>query len=164
MFPRRLMAVVLAAFAFALPLHAGVVKAKRKLNIIFIVTDDQATWTTGAYGNKEVRTPNMDRLAREGAIFKNAFTVTPVCSPSRVSFMTGKYGTQVKITDYISPPEGKAGVGVPDSALTWAEILRRHGYLTALIGKWHLGSLPQFHPTKHGFDHFFGFTGGGATP
>lgn len=106
----------------------------------------------------------MDRLAREGALFRRAFTATPVCSPSRASFVTARYGTQVKITDYISPDEGSAGVGLPADALTWPEVLRRHGYLTALIGKWHLGSLPQFHPTKRGFDHFFGFTGGGATP
>ena len=74
-------------------------------NIIFIVTDDQAQWSLGAYGNREARTPNMDRLAREGARFLNAFTCTPVCSPSRAAMLTGRYGTQVGITDYIDPKE-----------------------------------------------------------
>src|SRR5688500_20355838 len=73
----------------------------RKPNIIAIVTDDQAMWSIGAYGNKESRTPNMDRLAREGSRFTNAFTATPVCSPSRATFLTGRYGTELGITDWI---------------------------------------------------------------
>lgn len=154
---------LIVAFTAAGPM-ADAGPATKRLNIICIVTDDQAAWTIGAYGNKEVKTPNMDRLAREGALFRRAFTATPVCSPSRASYFTGRYGTQVRITDYISPQEGAAGVGLPDAALSWPEILRRHGYRTALFGKWHLGDLPGFHPTKHGFDHFFGFVGGGVKP
>lgn len=141
--------------------HAG--DAKRP-NLIFIVTDDQARWGVGAYGNKEVRTPNLDLLARQGALFQHAFVATPVCSPSRASLMTGKYGTQVNITDFINPKEGKAGVGLPEHALPWPAVLQRHGYVTGLIGKWHLGDLAQFHPTRRGFHHFFGFVGGGNTP
>lgn len=136
----------------------------KRYNIISIVTDDQARWGVGAYGNKEVRTPNMDRLAREGALFQNAFTATPVCSPSRASFMSGKYGTQVGIHDWINPKEAAMGLGLPSEAMTWAQILKQHGYVTGLIGKWHLGTLPQFHPTRRGFDHFFGFLAGGNTP
>ncbi len=143
--------------------HAGQVKGKR-FNIISIVTDDQGRWALGAYGNREVRTPNMDRIAREGAKFINAFTATPVCSPSRASFMTGRYGTQVGITDYLAPMEQDAGVGLARDTVTWAQVLQRHGYVTALIGKWHLGTMPEFHPTNRGFDHFFGFLGGGITP
>lgn len=139
-------------------------KRPRKTNLLCIVTDDQAVWSLGCYGNKESRTPHMDRLAREGALFRRAYVATPVCSPSRVSFLTGKYGTEVAITDYIAPKEAQAGVGIPVSATTFLEILRRAGYATGLIGKWHLGMLPRFHPTKHGIDHFFGFTGGGNKP
>jgi len=137
---------------------------KKRYNLISIVTDDQGRWGVGAYGNKEVRTPNMDRLAREGALFVNAFTATPVCSPSRATFLTGRYGTQVGITDWIAPAESDAGVGLPGEALTWFEILQRHGYVTGLIGKWHLGTEARFHPTRHGFNHFFGFLGGGNSP
>jgi arylsulfatase A-like enzyme len=135
-----------------------------RLNLIAIVTDDQGRWGVGAYDNKEIRTPNMDRLAREGARFVNAFTATPVCSPSRATFMTGRYGTELGITDWISPAEADAGLGLPPEATTWPEVLQKHGYATALIGKWHLGTQPQFHPTRHGFTHFFGFLGGGNKP
>jgi uncharacterized sulfatase len=126
-------------------------------NIIAIVTDDQALWTIGAYGNREVKTPHLDRLAAEGAKFTNAFVATPVCSPSRVEFFTGLYGTQVGITDYLNREEEAAGYGLPDSAVTWPAVLEKNGYTTQLIGKWHLGTLPQFHPTRHGFDRFFGW-------
>src|SRR6185436_16616710 len=132
-------------------------------NILVIMTDDQAHWALGCYGNSECRTPNMDRLARDGARFTNAFVVTPVCSPSRASFFTGRYGTELRITDWINKPEMRAGVGLPDVP-TWPGVLKHNGYTTALIGKWHLGDQPPFHPTRHGFDHFFGFLGGGNYP
>lgn len=138
--------------------------APERWNIISIVTDDQAQWSVGAYGNREARTPNMDRLAREGARFLNAFTATPVCSPSRASFLTGRYGTQVGITDWITSGEASAGPGLPREATTWPEVLQQRGYRTALIGKWHLRTLPQFHPMRHGFHHFFGFLAGGSEP
>jgi uncharacterized sulfatase len=132
-------------------------------NVITIVTDDQAAWALGCYGNKECQTPNMDRLAREGARFTNAFVVTPVCSPSRASFFTGRYGTELGITDWLNKPEMDHGAGLPDVP-TWPAMLQQAGYATGLIGKWHLGDAPQFHPTKHGFGYFFGFLGGGQYP
>jgi choline-sulfatase len=135
-----------------------------KPNILMIVTDDQARWSIGAYGNREARTPNLDRLAREGAKFTQAFAATPVCSPSRASMLAGLYGTQAGVTDWISPEEAHAGVGLPESVTTWPEVLQSHGYRTALIGKWHLGEQPRFHPSKHGFDHFFGFLHGEHEP
>ena len=75
--------------------------AQSRVNIITVMTDDQAPWALGCYRDKECPTPNMDRLAREGARFTNGFVVTPVCSPSRASFLTGRYGTELKITDWI---------------------------------------------------------------
>jgi len=134
------------------------------MNLISIVTDDQAAWSLGCYGNKDSITPNMDRLAKEGARFANAFTVTPVCSPSRVTFMTGRWGTQMSVTDYLAPNEERAGIGLGLGSVTWPGVLQRSGWTTALIGKWHLGQMPHNHPTKMGFDHFFGFLGGGNTP
>lgn len=136
----------------------------RRLNIISIVTDDQASWTLGCYGNKESITPHMDRLAKEGARFENAFTVTPVCSPSRVTFLTGKYGAQLGVTDWIAPNEAQAGVGLGKDTVTWPKVLQQAGYTTALIGKWHLGDQAASHPTAQGFDHFYGFLGGGTSP
>jgi choline-sulfatase len=154
------LAVVVCTFAQGLTILA----ATNRLNLISIVTDDQAAWSIGAYGNSESKTPHMDRLAAEGARFVNAFTCTPVCSPSRAAFLTGRYGTQLGITDWISPREARAGVGLPPDSVTWPEVLQRHGYRTALLGKWHLGDQAQFHPTNHGFHYFYGFLGGGTTP
>ena len=136
----------------------------RRMNLIAIVTDDQGRWAVGAYGNKDVKTPNMDRIAAEGALFTNAFVATPVCSPSRASFLTGLYGTQVRITDWITMNEASYGVGLPPQTTTWVEVLRDAGYATALIGKWHLGNSPQHLPTNHGYQHFYGILNGGASP
>ena len=103
------------------------------MNLVSIVTDDQALWSIGAYGNRESITPNMDRLAREGVKFNNVFVTTPVCSPSRVAFLTGLYGSQVGITDYLSADENASGMGLPASAVTWPAVLQKNGYRTALF-------------------------------
>ncbi len=143
-------------------LSAAEINPGARPNLVAIVTDDQARWAMGLYGNKQIRTPNMDRIGKEGALFRNAFVVTPVCSPSRASYFSGRWPTQVGITDYLSPDESRAGLGL--GALIWPQVLRDNGYRTALIGKWHLGSKPQFHPTQKGFDLFCGFLVGGAKP
>lgn len=138
--------------------------AQPKYNLVSIVTDDQAQWSIGAYGNREAITPNMDRLAREGVKFTQAFVTTPVCSPSRVAFLTGLYGSQVGIKDYLSPEEGAAGMGLPKTATTWPQVLQRNGYRTALFGKYHLGIKPEFHPSQRGFDYFMGSVQGSFAP
>ncbi|MGH7946837.1 MAG: sulfatase family protein [Opitutaceae bacterium] len=154
--PLRFNIAVLAA-----TISAGLFAAPPRPNLIAIVTDDQGRWALGAYGNQEIHTPNLDRIGREGAVFTRAFTNTPVCSPSRATYMSGLYPTEVKITDWLNPAETKAGAGL--RALTWPAVLQKNGYRTGLVGKWHLGDQPRFHPTKLGFDHFMGFLGGGTT-
>ena len=141
----------------------GPVRAAPRPNVVVIMTDDQARWALGCYGNRDCQTPNMDRIASDGAKFSNAFVVTPVCSPSRATFFTGRYGVELRITDWINAPEAAAGVGLPNVP-TWPGLLQQAGYATGLFGKWHLGAQPQFHPTKHGFDSFVGFLGGGQEP
>ena len=136
-------------------------KAKRP-NIIFIQTDDQAAWALGASGNRDAYTPNLDRFFREGAYLKNAFVVTPVCSPSRASLMTSRYGTEVGITDWINPnvePE----LGLSPQVMIWPKLLAQSGYYTGLIGKWHLGTQDRFHPSQFGFQYFMGFREGGVS-
>jgi uncharacterized sulfatase len=160
----QLLLALLPLAAVPVPARPAPAADPERYNLISIVTDDQGRWAVGAYGNREVRTPNLDRLAREGARFLNAFVPTPVCSPSRASFLTGRYGTQVGITDYLAPVESDAGLGLPPDVTTWPAVLQKHGYVTALIGKWHLGTKPPFHPTRRGFHHFFGFLGGGNRP
>ena len=131
-------------------------------NLITIVTDDQGRWAVGAYGNDEVRTPHIDRLAREGALFTRAFVASPVCSPARATWLTGRYPTELGITDWISPDEAREGVGL--RARTWVQELQDAGYATGLFGKWHLGEADECHPTRLGFDTFVGFLAGGNRP
>ncbi|QDV53445.1 sulfatase family protein [Gimesia fumaroli] len=137
-------------------------KAAERPNLVSIVTDDQGRWAMGLYGNKQIQTPHMDQIGREGAVFMNAFVATPVCSPSRATFLSGRYPTELKITDYISPDEAKSGLGL--ATTTWPQVLQKNGYQTALIGKWHLGEQNRFHPRQMGFDHFMGFLSGGTRP
>jgi uncharacterized sulfatase len=154
--------VALVALATGLLLQTA--RGEARMNLISIVTDDQGVWSLGCYGNKESITPNMDRLAKEGARFANAFTVTPVCSPSRVTFMTGRWGTEMAVTDWIAPNEARSGIGLGPDTITWPKVLRQNGWTTAHIGKWHLGELPHNVPARMGYDHFFGFLGGGNSP
>ena len=132
-------------------------------NVVFIYCDDLAAWAIGADGNREVKTPNLDRLARDGVRFTKAFTTTPVCSPSRAGMFASRYSTDVKIADWINPTS-EPNLGLAPSTITWPKLLKANGYKTALFGKWHLGTRPEFHPTRNGYDHFFGFLGGGNTP
>lgn len=132
-------------------------------NIVFILADDQAPWAFRATGYTQAYTPNMDRLAREGARFTHALTPTPVCSPARASIMTSRYGTELGIFDWINPQVDK-DLGLSPDILTWPRVLQQAGYTTALFGKWHLGDRDDQHPTKRGYDTFAGFRGGGNTP
>ncbi len=152
---------ILAAVGFAPATLAE--PPSRRPNVVFLYTDDQARWGMGAYGNTEIQTPNMDRLARDGARFLNAFTATPVCSPSRAGMFTGRLGSQVGIHDWINP-NTEPELGLDPSAILWPELLRGSGYTTGLFGKWHLGLPARYHPTRQGYDHFLGFLGGGNRP
>lgn len=148
--------------ATGLPTPAVAAEQQNRPNVIAIVTDDQARWAMGLYGNDEIHTPHMDRIGREGALFTNAFVATPVCSPSRATYLTGRWPTQLRITDWISPLEANRGLGL--HGVTWPQVLKQHGYRTALVGKWHLGEQAEFHPQRLGFSHFMGFLSGGNRP
>ena len=135
---------------FAVP--CGHAAASRSPNIIIFNTDDHAQWGVGAYGNKEVLTPNMDRLAREGMKFTRAFT-KPVCSPSRAMTLTGQYTHRLGVPDYI--PYGNpvfARNGLPPGTPTIASVLKEVGYRSAIVGKWHLGYGQKYYPHLYGFD------------
>lgn len=156
-----LMPLAFAAAAICVP-RAG---QAQQPNILFIVTDDQAAWTvSGARdAQPQTRTPNIDRIAREGAYLPNSFTATPVCSPSRASLLTSRYGSEAGITDWIND-EREPGRGLSPDFRTWAEVLQQAGYATGLVGKWHLGLLPRYEPQHAGYDYFMGFLDGGTTP
>jgi arylsulfatase len=125
----------------------------RPPNVIFILTDDQGYGDLGIYGANDISTPNLDKLAIEGAYFTSYYATQPVCSASRASILTGCYSDRIGIFNAFGP-DSKLGINPDESTL--AEILKREGYATAIYGKWHLGSAPEFNPIRHGFDEFFG--------
>lgn len=132
---------------------------ERPPNILFILTDDQGSWTLGAGDYPNTYTPEMDRLAEQGMYFKNMFAVSAVCSPSRAALMTGRYPSETGILTWI--PVG-SDEGVDTSLVMWPELLQEAGYHTFMVGKWHMGSAsPAFMPTRRGYDHFSGFPHGG---
>src|SRR6185369_4262136 len=141
---------------------AGVAAAQtpRPLNFIFILADDWGWTDLGCYGSKSYDTPNIDRLATQGMRFTNAYAACPVCSPTRASILTGKYPARLQLTDWLPGRKdfdfqklknARTYQQLPLEEETIAEVLKKHGYRTAHIGKWHLGEEP-FGPLAQGFD------------
>ena len=132
----------------------------RTPNILFILADDLGYGDLSCYGRPDYRTPNLDRLAREGLRFTGNYTAAAVCSPTRVALMTGRYPARLPIGLKEPLVYGDESVGLPPGHPTPASLLKAAGYATALIGKWHLGFLPEHGPLRHGFDEFYGILGG----
>jgi uncharacterized sulfatase len=152
---RRFMAGLLGGAAA----FAGQISSRRRPNILFICTDDQAYWTLHCAGNANAMTPHVDQLRAQGAYFSNAFVAAPVCSPSRATTLSGRFGTEVGITDVL----GDKDPGLPADTVIWPRVLSDAGYFTGLIGKWHLGAGDQHYPTRFGFRYFAGFRTGAGT-
>lgn len=144
-------AAVVAGPAPVAPLPPN--KAGQLPNIVLIVTDDQGYADVGVFGAKGFTTPNLDRMARDGRKFTNFHVSQPVCSASRTSILTGCYANRLGIHGALGP---NARHGIADSEVTLAQLLKQRGYATGMAGKWHLGHLPQFLPTHHGFDEYLG--------
>lgn len=143
--------------------HAIGKSGSEKPNLILIVADDLGYADLGFQGSKQIPTPNIDRLAKEGIIFSNGYVSSSVCSPSRAGLITGKHQASFGFNDNLSPAQPGFDpnyVGLPLTETTLADKLRSLGYVNGLIGKWHLGEKPHFHPLKRGFDEFWGFLGG----
>jgi arylsulfatase A-like enzyme len=155
---RRLTAVLVAALTL---MAAGAARAQTpaRPNVVLIVTDDVGYGDIGSYGAPDLKTPNLDRLAREGVRFTD-FYAAPTCSPTRAALLSGRYYQRVRI-DRPLPSAGQAvGRGLRPTGRTLPALLKAGGYATGLIGKWHLGYEPEFSPRAHGFDSFFGFKSG----
>lgn len=124
-------------------------------NVVMIFIDDMAYADIGPFGAGKygIETPNLDRMAKEGIKFTRFYVAQPVCSASRAALMTGCYPNRVGIHGALGP---KAQHGLNANEMTMAEVFKQRGYATGMVGKWHLGSLPQFLPVHHGFDEYFG--------
>jgi len=122
-------------------------------NIVIIFCDDLGYADLGCFGAKDWRTPNLDRMAKEGTRFTRFYAAQPVCSASRGALMAGCYPSRVGIQGALFPD---SKIGLHPEEVTLAELLKQRGCATAILGKWHLGFQPQFLPTRQGFDEYFG--------
>jgi len=127
-------------------------ESKRPPNLVVILVDDLGYQDLGCFGSPLISTPRIDRMAAEGTKF-TSFYAQPVCTPSRAALLTGCYPMRVGLPQVLG---ANAKIGISDSEVTLAQLLKSCGYATACVGKWHLGHHAQFLPTKHGFDRYFG--------
>ncbi|HLH54402.1 MAG TPA: sulfatase [Verrucomicrobiae bacterium] len=146
-----LAAVVIVCFSWTC--NKARAREPRLPNIIIIFTDDQGYADVGVFGAKGFQTPNLDKLAAQGCIFRNFHVAQPICSASRAGLLTGCYPNRIGIHGALGP---NSKVGISASEVTLAQLLKQRGYATAIFGKWHLGDAPQFLPLQHGFDEYFG--------
>ncbi len=143
----------LAVFLLALLSLVSARAAQSLPNIVIIFTDDQGYADVGVFGAKGFTTPNLDRMAAEGRKFTNFHVSQPVCSASRTALLTGCYSNRLGIHGALGPRDPR---GIADTEMTLAQLLKQKSYATGMVGKWHMGRAPQFLPTHHGFDEYFG--------
>jgi len=135
-------------------------------NILFILADDLGYGDLSCYGRPDYQTPNLDLLAAQGVRLLNAYSASPVCTPTRCALITGRYpartrvGLEEPLTERGELGDKAMTLGLPPGHPTIASLLKQNGYETALIGKWHLGYLPNFGPIQSGFEEFFGIMSG----
>ena len=160
----------LALILFLLSGLAGFAAPSGRPNIVFVLVDDMGYADLGCYGGKDIRTPHIDRLAREGMRFTNFYANAPVCTPTRCGFITGRWQQRVGLewafgftaeafrrrgNEWVKETDMHS-IGLPTTVPTLPKLLKTAGFATGAFGKWHLGYQDEFNPTKHGFDEYFG--------
>jgi arylsulfatase A-like enzyme len=159
---RRLLTVIIVGLVIAvLPSRRATVEAQTdRPNVVIIVADDMGYADIGVHGCKDIPTPAIDSIARNGVRFTDAYVTGPYCSPTRAGLLTGRYpqrfGHEFNLNPGVHPD-----YGLSLTETTMAARLKATGYRTAIFGKWHLGTAERFHPMARGFDEFFGFLAGG---
>jgi len=131
-------------------------KTQRQPNFIVIFTDDQGYQDLGCFGSPNIKTPNIDQMADEGMRFTDFYVGASVCTPSRAGLLTGCYPARVGNLPVLFPTGSRSLKGLNPDEVTIAEMLKQQGYVSACIGKWHLGHKKEFLPTNHGFDYYYG--------
>lgn len=149
----RLLFAVTLAVAFAAASSARA--AATRPNVVFVMTDDAGYGDFGCYGATDIRTPHVDRLAREGVRLTDFYAMSQ-CSPTRAALLSGRYQQRVRIESALGSSGRSLEVGLPANGRTLPRLLKNHGYATGIVGKWHLGYKPEFSPQAHGFDYAFG--------
>ncbi len=144
------MSAMLPAFLEAASCGAG---SSKPPSFIIIFADDMGYGDLGCFGHPSIRTPNLDRMAAQGMKLTQFYAASSVCTPSRAALLTGRYPIRSGLTHVLIPTSPG---GLPEDEVTLAELLRKAGYATACIGKWHLGCKREHLPLSHGFDHYFG--------
>lgn len=159
-----------ALIVFVLSALAGYAAPSDRPNIVFVLVDDMGYADLGCYGAKDIRTPHIDRLAREGVRFTDFYANAPVCTPTRCGFITGRWQQRVGLewafgftaeafrrrgSDWVKETDMHS-IGLPTTVPTLPKLLKAAGFATGAFGKWHLGYRDEFNPTKHGFDEYFG--------
>ncbi len=129
-------------------------------NVVLIITDDMGYADIGPYGAKDIRTPHLDRLAREGTVFTAFYANGVLCTPTRAGLMTGRYQQRYGVEDPLGNPTAGERRGLVATGTSLPQLLRQHGYATGLVGKWHLGYDATMSPNAHGFDWFWGLKSG----
>jgi arylsulfatase A-like enzyme len=129
-------------------------------NVVLILMDDLGYGDLGSYGAPDARTPNIDRLAREGVRLTDAYANGAVCTPTRAALISGRYQQRVGLEWALGASPGDRELGLPATGTSLPALLKANGYATGLVGKWHLGWKPEFGPISHGFDEFYGFLSG----
>ena len=155
---RLVLLAAISGIAF-ISLHAQ--PAVPRPNIVLIITDDVGYGDIGSYGAPDIKTPNIDSLAKTGTRLTHFYANGSSCTPTRAGLISGRYQQRFALERPIGNiSTADKGMGLPATGASLPQLLRNSGYATALIGKWHLGYLPQFSPKSHGFDSFFGFKSG----
>jgi len=158
---------ILSFLLLVLTTSAAAANHDKKPNIVVLFSDDAGYADFGFQGSKVMKTPNLDRLAAQGVRFTQGYVSDPTCGPSRAGLLTGRYQQRFgyeenNVPGYMSEVSAQnwAEMGLPMDEMTMGDYMKSLGYKTAFYGKWHVGSADRFHPTKRGFDEFYGFRGG----
>ena len=157
--PSRVALTLSAALVLALSLFTAAARAgdADRPNFVVIFCDDLGYGDLRSFGNPTIKTPHLDRMAQEGQKWTQFYSADPVCTPSRAGLLTGRYPIRNGMSSakrVVLFPDSSGGL--PQSEITIAEVLKQRDYATGAVGKWHLGHLPQFLPTSHGFDSYYG--------